>query len=97
MIRLNRKYAAKEARESEAKSVIEWKIEFDKVPKLSKKSFKLWKKFIEWIIMQKIVTIVDFGLKIKIKYEIVNDRKYLKEYINYKVIYYKKDKVKYGQ
>ena len=39
---------------------------------------------------------VDFESKIKTKYEIVNDRNYLKEYKNDKVIYYKKDKIKYG-
>ena len=46
LIGLNREYFTKEAREIENKSYIEQKIEFDEVPKSSKKSFKLWREFV---------------------------------------------------
>ena len=97
LIGLNGKHVTKEAKETEHKSNVEWNIEFEEVPKPSKKSYELWKKFVEWIIMQDIVTIVDFEPNIRTKYEIGKNGKYLKENVNDKVIYYEKDEIKYGQ
>ena len=39
---------------------IEQKIEFDKFPKILKKSFEIWREFVVWIKTQEIMTIVDF-------------------------------------
>ena len=69
LIRLNGQYFEKEAIEMEDKSSIEQKIEFNKVLKPSKKSFKLWREFVVWIKAKEIMTIVDFK-------EMTKDRKY---------------------
>ena len=36
----------KEIKENEARSCIEWKIEFDKVPKLPKEIFRIWNEHV---------------------------------------------------
>ena len=97
LIGLNGNRLTKEARDEDAKSVIEWKIKFDDVPRPSKKSFHHWKSFVEWISKMEIITIVDFEPMIKTKYEISTNRQYFREHRNENIIYYEKDVVRYNQ
>ena len=87
----------REAREEEAKSSIEWMIEFDAVPRPSKKSFQIWNNFVGWIVSQEIMTVVDFESKIRTRYEISKNGQYFREHQKDKIIYYKKDVVRYNQ
>ena len=97
LIGLNGNSLTREAREEEAKSSIEWMIEFDDVPRLLKKSFQLWRNFVGWIVSQEITTLVDFESKIRTRYEISRNGQYFRENQKGKIIYYEKDVVRYNQ
>jgi len=87
----------KEAKVNEEKSSIVWKIEFDEVPKPSKKSFHTWKYFVEWMVTQNIITIVDFESIITTRYEISHNSQYFREIQQDGWIYYEKDDHRYNQ
>ena len=87
----------RELREKELNSCLEWKIEFEKMPKPSAKSFKIWEDFTIWLKEQKIVTIVDFEPWVKAKWQISQDKEYVKEVKQNDVIYYKKSEIRYRQ
>ena len=69
----------KEAREDDMISCVRWKVEFESVPRPSKKLFQLWRDFVEWLLQKKIETIVDFGTEIETIYQISDDRQYIKK------------------
>ena len=80
----------------ENKSSIEQTIEFDEIPKPSKKSFKLWREFAVWMKAQEIMIIFHFESKIIIRYTMTKDGKYSREQIDKIVAYYAKDEIKYS-
>ena len=77
-------------RENELNSCIEWKMDFDKVPKPSAKSYKIWEEFIKWLKEQKIQTIVDFEPWIQTNLQISPDREYIRDASKEVVKYYKR-------
>ena len=87
----------KEMREKEATSCIEWKIDYEKVPKPSAKSYEIWIEYTKWLQEQKIMIIVDFEPWIQTKYEISVDTEYIREKRQNEIIYYKKGEMRYGQ
>ena len=66
----------KEAREVNATSSIMWNVKFDIVPLPHKRLVETWSDFVEWIKVQQIRKIVDFGNDVKTKYEMTDDLKY---------------------
>ena len=97
LIGLNGKFLTKEARVEEEKSSILWMIEFEEVPKPSKKSFTAWNNFVRWIVTQDITTIVDFESKMKTKYEMAMNGQYIREINNNTWTVYEKDDIQYNQ
>jgi len=87
----------KEARFNEEKSSIRWMINFEEVPKPTTKSFSTWKNFVEWMVTQNIITIVDFEAKIKTRYEMANNGQYFREYQNEEWTYFERDECRYNQ
>ena len=57
----------------------------------------MWKTFVEWIIEQDTVTIVDFETKIETRHKMTKNGTCLKERKNETVTYYEQDEIKYGQ
>ena len=68
----------KEARYDKEQSSVLWKIQFEKVPKLSKKLYELWRSFVDWLLTKRIEIIVDFDNEIETVYKMSSDRKYIK-------------------
>ena len=97
LVGFNGEKRTKEMREREMKSCVEWKFEYDKVPKPSAKSYEIWDKFMEWLSNQKIATIVDFEPWVTTKYQISTDGEYIKEQSKNLIQYYGKGEIRYGQ
>jgi len=89
LVGFNGEMRTKELRENELNSCIEWKMDFDKVPKPSAKSYKIWEEFIKWMKEQRITTIVDFEPWVNTKFQISSDKEYVKETTKNGVIYHK--------
>ena len=62
-----------------ALSCLKQKIVFPVMPKPSKKTRELWNDFIKWLKEKNVITICNFSKMCESKYQISNDRKYVKE------------------
>ena len=77
-------------------SSIRWNVKFEVVKKPHKCLVLEWEKFLCWLKSQEITTLIDFDDKIKTKYEVTGDKKYVK--INKdESEYYKAIERRYGQ
>ena len=74
LVRFDATMKTKEARDDNKISCIRWKIDFDSIPRLLKKSFQLWREFAEQLLQKKIKIIVNFNMEIEIIYQILDDR-----------------------
>ena len=81
----------KEARDDKSISCVRWKIPFEKVPRPSNKSFKMWREFVNWLVQKRIETIVDFSCDIETAYSISDDEKYIKYLTDTESIYKRKE------
>ena len=59
-------------------SSIRWNVMFEDVKKLHKRLVLEWEKFLCWLKSQEIATLIDFDDKIKTKYEVTGDKRYVK-------------------
>ena len=88
----------KEVREVMSESSIKWKIKFDIVSKPYKRLVEEWMSFVEWLKLQQIETLtIDFSKFMQSVFEVTEDKKYVREYRNNKVLYYEKKEVRHGR
>jgi len=96
LVGFNGERTTKEMREHYSQSCVKWTMEFEKVPKPSKKSYQIWEEFIKWLKEQKIQTIVDFEPWIQTNLQISPDREYIRDASKEVVKYYKRGEIMYG-
>ena len=86
----------REFREVYEASSINWNVSFEYVKKPHKRLLEEWVKFLCWLKNQEIVTLIDFDDKITTKYEVTEDKNYVK-INNDEIEYYKATEYRYGQ
>ena len=78
LVGFKRDKVTKEARVANATSSIMWNVKFDVGPRPQIRFLETLSDFVEWIKIQQISTIVDFGNDVKTKYEVTDDLKHVK-------------------
>ena len=87
----------KEFRNASDKSSVIWNVSFEEVPKPHKRLLEIWMKFLQWLKMQQINTIIDFKKKMSTKYQVSNDLNYVKIIHEDEERFYEKGIERYGQ